>query len=74
VADGVIRSSRLVFVHGTRQHDQPESSGVHQAPELDVQRWWRPQWEWIRCGKGSRGGGCRRHRRPRHRHSRRVKL
>ena len=55
-------AGRRDFAHGRRSRGKQLSGGVHQAPERDVQRWWRPQvlrvgtrsWrgceKWPNCG------------------------
>ena len=35
-------AGRRDFAHGRRSRGKQLSGGVHQAPERDVQRWWRP--------------------------------
>ena len=36
-------AGRRDFAHGRRSRGKQLSGGVHQAPERDVQRWWRPK-------------------------------
>ena len=40
-------AGRRDFAHGRRSRGKQLSGGVHQAPERDVQRWWRPQGEFY---------------------------